>query len=478
MTARGGRLVRRSGHAALWITAVLGVLSLLLGLATLVAGVQPLIVRSASMEPVLGTGSLAIARTVDASAAQVGDVVSAVDAEGRRVTHRVTAVDQIDGQVALTLQGDANAIPDAEPYLVDEVESVLFDVPWLGYVAVWVSGPAGMFLAGLLVAALLATVVMRPRTRRAHVVGVLAMLTGFGVLAGSANAPVSTDAYFSDTADFEAGTIMAHSVQGFDWAPKPCVESGVLGRNITVNYQVKDPRYTMVWDRYRAAAGGTPTRIKEVAPSGSAGSLVSTEFTGADLSTGLTLAGSYRLVGTSKLKGSATTEWLSSTKREVTFTITGLGALSVVDCGSVNIGPTVSFTAPTNGTTYANRTAAENALSAACEGRLSPCGTATDQDGIKRVEYILQRVRTLGTYCWDPNFGTSGYNLNRCQWRDASTSPGLPTSSATPVKWWVPVNSNEPTTVFQNGNYTLYLRVTDNAGNTATTESTITFRRN
>ena len=134
--------------------AALGVLCLLAAAGALLFDLRPLIFRSGSMEPAIGTGALAVAREVPASSVQIGDVVSVVAASGARITHRVVRVDAGADQgasVTLTLRGDANARPDAESYRVDRVGLVLWHVPKVGYVVSWFQHPAVIFLCGMLV---------------------------------------------------------------------------------------------------------------------------------------------------------------------------------------------------------------------------------------------------------------------------------------------------------------------------------------
>lgn len=142
------RALRQLREVVLTVGAVLGTLCLI-SLITLVGlGVRPLIVRSGSMEPSISTGALALAQERPASRVQVGDVVSVPTEAGVRVTHRVVAVDRDGRGVKLTLQGDANDVPDAEPYLVTTVDRVVADVPLAGYVVAWGAGPVGRFLLG------------------------------------------------------------------------------------------------------------------------------------------------------------------------------------------------------------------------------------------------------------------------------------------------------------------------------------------
>lgn len=162
------RIVRiRSGirEALLWCGAVLGVICLLAALASAVFDVKPLIFRSGSMAPSIETGALGLAREVGAEEVEVGDIVSVVNAESVRVTHRVIEVEDAAEGVVLHLQGDANTTRDAETYPVSSVDRVFASVPYAGYAVAWVSGPVGIFAGGVLVGVLL-LVAFGPGTRR------------------------------------------------------------------------------------------------------------------------------------------------------------------------------------------------------------------------------------------------------------------------------------------------------------------------
>jgi hypothetical protein len=59
------------------------------------------------------------------------------------------AIDRDGRGYKLTLQGDANRTPDAEPYVVSRVDRVLADVPVAGRVVAWTAGPVGRFVLGI-----------------------------------------------------------------------------------------------------------------------------------------------------------------------------------------------------------------------------------------------------------------------------------------------------------------------------------------
>jgi signal peptidase I len=133
--------------------AVIGAICLLAAVGSVAFGLQPLIFRSGSMEPAIGTGALALARDVPAETVQVGDVVSVVAPSGTRITHRVVSTSP--GPVTtLILKGDANRVADTQPYAVSEVAVVVAHVDYLGYVVSWLRHPAAIFLGGVVVGVL------------------------------------------------------------------------------------------------------------------------------------------------------------------------------------------------------------------------------------------------------------------------------------------------------------------------------------
>ncbi|MDS1114755.1 hypothetical protein RD149_13360 [Gordonia westfalica] len=64
--------------------------------------------------------------------------------------------------VPLVLKGDANDVPDAAPYVVTDVERVLADAPYLGYLVAWSSTPTAL-AAGIILAAALLVIAFRPQ---------------------------------------------------------------------------------------------------------------------------------------------------------------------------------------------------------------------------------------------------------------------------------------------------------------------------
>ena len=151
---RGWRIARET---ALTLGAVLGVLSITAALAAAFFGITPLIFRSGSMAPTIDTGALALAREVPAGDIRVHDIVSAFAPDGTRVTHRVESVQvQADGSASLVMRGDANPVADADPYVVQSADRILWHMNGLGYVLQQTQKPVFTFGIGLLVGGMLA----------------------------------------------------------------------------------------------------------------------------------------------------------------------------------------------------------------------------------------------------------------------------------------------------------------------------------
>lgn len=210
----------------LWIGAILGSLCLLWAVVGAALGLTPLVFTSGSMSPAIDAGDLSFARTVTADRVGPGDVVSVLNSDGVRITHRVVGVDPTDDGAVLTLKGDANAAPDAEAYTVSSVERVEVTVPWLGRVVDAASSPLGMFLGGLLVGgALFAGFGRRPgdgapprgghrrraRTARRGTAVVALVVVGLAV-ASAGHGVQPTRAAFTDVGTVGSGSLASATV--------------------------------------------------------------------------------------------------------------------------------------------------------------------------------------------------------------------------------------------------------------------------
>ncbi len=113
-------------------------------------GCRNMAVLSGSMEPKIGVGALVVAKEWSPEKLKVGDVITYSLAGDTLVTHRIIELNTEAGSV-LT-KGDANDIPDGAPVPYDRiVGKVLFSVPLLGYLTMYIKTPIGIAgICGLL----------------------------------------------------------------------------------------------------------------------------------------------------------------------------------------------------------------------------------------------------------------------------------------------------------------------------------------
>jgi len=157
--------------AVLWLTALIGLACIVLFAAAMLFGIRPQVVVSGSMEPHIPTGALILTADAPGDDLRVGDVVTVPRRDGDgSVTHRIVEIEKTPAAHRLTLQGDANAAPDATTYEVRHAGRVVATVPYVGYLAAMLRTPfgiAGVVLFAGAIVALFAAGPRRPRRPRA-----------------------------------------------------------------------------------------------------------------------------------------------------------------------------------------------------------------------------------------------------------------------------------------------------------------------
>ena len=126
-------------------TVLLIIMLLLAGVLVLppLLGCKNMAVLSGSMEPKIGVGALVVARETEPEHLKAGDVITYHLSGDTLVTHRIIEVNTAEKNV-LT-QGDANDIPDGAPVPYEKiVGKVLFSVPLLGYLTMYIKTPLGI----------------------------------------------------------------------------------------------------------------------------------------------------------------------------------------------------------------------------------------------------------------------------------------------------------------------------------------------
>jgi signal peptidase len=101
-----------------------------------VAGYKLYIVLSGSMRPVFDAGSMVAVKDVDTSKIPVGSIITFKnpDHPDMIVTHRVVAIQNVQGSIKYVTKGDANNVADATPVPAGNVIGQATGwVPYAGY---------------------------------------------------------------------------------------------------------------------------------------------------------------------------------------------------------------------------------------------------------------------------------------------------------------------------------------------------------
>jgi signal peptidase I len=149
-------VTRVTRDVALALAGAVGAACILWFIAANLFGASLVTFRTGSMAPTMPTGTAAIAVRVDAEDIRVGDVLTVQRPDQLPITHRVTRTeDGGGGTVVVQLQGDANAVPDPEPYRLTEAMKIVLPMPGLGMVVLLMQTPLFLGAATLLVAGLM-----------------------------------------------------------------------------------------------------------------------------------------------------------------------------------------------------------------------------------------------------------------------------------------------------------------------------------
>lgn len=131
--------LRYVGWALLMVGVVAGILTAVVFGAVHTGKVSAFYVTSYSMKPEINGGDLIITTPAPASSVQVGDIITVpvtdtMTGQSTHVTHRVVEIDPgiTPEEREITLRGDANPVPDAEPFIGTEVLEHRVTVPYGG----------------------------------------------------------------------------------------------------------------------------------------------------------------------------------------------------------------------------------------------------------------------------------------------------------------------------------------------------------
>ena len=108
-------------------------------------GFSPIL--TGSMRPYALPGDLFLSKTTPASHLKVGDIILVTSqSTGTFYSHRIASLSKVNGTIHIITKGDANAAPEATPFLVGANELVprsIARVKWIGRPLVYISSVQG-----------------------------------------------------------------------------------------------------------------------------------------------------------------------------------------------------------------------------------------------------------------------------------------------------------------------------------------------
>ncbi len=132
---------RRAGEGSLagWIVAAIAAV-VIIWFSVGLFPIHPTLVGSGSMRPAIDVGDIVIIAEASADVVKEGDVIE-FRRESATIIHRIIEIQEVEGAKFFVTKGDANNAPDLEPVMPAQVVGkVVFTVPKIGWVAIWVKG--------------------------------------------------------------------------------------------------------------------------------------------------------------------------------------------------------------------------------------------------------------------------------------------------------------------------------------------------
>ncbi|HUV71561.1 MAG TPA: signal peptidase I [Clostridia bacterium] len=115
-------------------------------------------VMSGSMEPKIKVGSVVFVRKVKPEVLKKGEVITYSSSENPEmsITHRLVEIEEKEGKTVFKTRGDANNNEDMAEVSPSQIKGkVIFSLPFLGYLSVWIKKPLGFGLLVILPALLI-----------------------------------------------------------------------------------------------------------------------------------------------------------------------------------------------------------------------------------------------------------------------------------------------------------------------------------
>ena len=131
--------------AGFWVLMMGAVLAPSLLHSQLGIGFSPIL--TGSMRPSAQPGDIYVTAQVPASTLKVGDIIAIHNqVTGVFYSHRIYQLGVTNGLIRITTKGDANSLPERDPYIVGAdalVSKEVFKIKWVGRPMVYLTSPQG-----------------------------------------------------------------------------------------------------------------------------------------------------------------------------------------------------------------------------------------------------------------------------------------------------------------------------------------------
>lgn len=112
-----------------------------------ILGYRPMTILTGSMRPVLEPGDMIVARNVNPETIKKGDVLTYIVSKDTLITHRVIEIVKRDENILFRTKGDANNVEDDILISSDKIlGTMVFRIPYFGYIASFARTPMGLVL--------------------------------------------------------------------------------------------------------------------------------------------------------------------------------------------------------------------------------------------------------------------------------------------------------------------------------------------
>lgn len=112
-----------------------------------ILGIKPMIVLSGTMETEIYTGDMAIIKEINTKELKQGDIIAFKNSENIILTHRITKIEEKNGNLEFVTKGDNNDTNDDGTIKENQIEGkYIFKIPGLGKLMMYLQKPQALLM--------------------------------------------------------------------------------------------------------------------------------------------------------------------------------------------------------------------------------------------------------------------------------------------------------------------------------------------